>query len=125
MDRGFTTDDSDDIDLSALADDTTLIIYGWVAMSDEEFTVDYDNTNLVANTASPGVSATFLSSKTAFEALTEDDDQAIRDWESTLDSRNPVPTVIVDDDDDDDVPDAASYMTVAAATITALGAILI
>jgi len=140
---------------------------------------------LYANTASPGASVAFLTSKTSYEALTDEEKQTISDWEATLDPRNPVPTVLEDSDDEEDegedsdgeedegedsddeedsdegedsdddedddeaedsdddgedsdgeenevedgedsedVPDAASYMTVAAATITAFGAIL-
>ena len=128
---------------------------------------------MYANTASPGASVAFLTSKTSYEALTDEEKQTISDWEATLDPRNPVPTVLEDSDDEEDegedsdgeedegedsdddedsddaedsdddgedsdgeenevedgedsedVPDAASYMTVAAATITAFGAIL-
>ena len=94
-----------------------------------------------------------LSGKSTYEGLTDDDKQTISDWQATLDPRNPTPTVLEESDDEDDaeetdddeadsdadeddeddsdadedeeVPDAASYMTVAAATITAVGAILI
>ena len=83
-----------------------------------------------------------LSGKAAYEALTDEEKTTISDWQATLDPRNPTPTVLEESDDEDDeddaedsdddaddsdeeVPDAASYMTVAAATITAVGAILI
>ena len=57
-------------------------------------------------------------------ALTDEEKEAIEEWEATLDPRNPFLSTINEDNDDDAVPDGASYMTVAAATITAFGAIL-
>ena len=58
-------------------------------------------------------------------ALTDEEKEAIEEWEATLDPRNPVSPTVYEDNDDDAVPDGASYMTVAAATIIAFGAILI
>lgn len=169
MDRPFATSDGDDIDLSVLDGATDFVVYGWIATSSSALTGDYVVANLKYNTEAPGASATLLSGKSTYEALTDDEKQTISDWTATLDPRNPTPTVLEESDDDDDaadsdddaadsdaddsdeddsdaddsdadaddsdadaddsdeevLPDAASYMTVAAATITAVGAILI